>query len=293
MTGCLSGPRPGNSGFRSCPSENEIATAADARQLAEQIGYPVVLKPARKSRPFWVVRKDKDLETTLRLAQSEAKALLGDARVYLERYVEIARHLEVQFLVAGDQVVVLPERESSIQYRQEKIMCEALSPLVTPELRARMAKWTAQFAKAIGFRNAGTVDFLADEKGDVFLLNVQASLSREHAVTEVLLGCDLVAEQIRIAAGEPATSHQPPATTLPHVIQCRISAENPEQGWVPTSGIVTLLCLPGGPACAPTATFTPGTRAAPSTTHCWQESRSGIQTGRRRLPEWSAPCAKP
>lgn len=247
-------------------SENEVASAADARQLAGQIGYPLVLKPARKSRPYWVVRREKDLESALRLAQSEAKALLGDARVYLERYVETARHLEVQFLAAEDRVTVLPERESSVQHRREKIMSEALSPLVTPELRLRLGEWTAQFARAIGFRNAGSVDFLADEQGDVFLLNVQASLPHEHAVTEVLLGCDLVAEQIRIAAGEPqsdlrplATDLRPPAPDsqplppapcpppLPHVIQCRISAEDPEQGWAPTSGVVTLLRLPGGP----------------------------------------------
>ena len=233
-------------------SENEIPAAADARPLAEQVGYPVVLKPARKSRSYWVVRREKDLETTLRLAQSEAKVLLGDARVYLERYLETARHLEVPFLAARDRVTVLPERESSIQHRQEKIMSESLSPLVTPELRARLVQWTTQFVQATGFHSAGSLDFLADEKGDVFLLNAQASLSREHAVAEVQLGCDLVAEQIRIAAGEPPSDLQPLTPdprllSLPHVIQCRISAEDPEQGWAPTSGIVTLLRLPGGP----------------------------------------------
>jgi acetyl-CoA carboxylase biotin carboxylase subunit len=228
-------------------SETEIAGAADARQLAEQIGYPIVFKPARKSRKSWVVRKDKDLETALRMAQGEAKALLNDPRIYVERYLETARHIEVQFLADDAKVTVFPERESSIQHRQEKIMCEALSPLITDANRARLAEWTTKFAKAVRFRNAGALEFLADEQGNLFLLNVQASLQREHAVTEVLLGCDLVAEQIRISAGEPATSHQPSVTTLPHVIQCKISAEDPEKDWMPTAGMVRLLRLPGGP----------------------------------------------
>jgi len=239
-------------------SENEIATAADARQLAEQIGYPIVFKTARKSRKFWVVRKDKDLETALRMAQGEAKALLNDSRVYLERYLETARHIEVQFLADGTSVTAFPERESSIQHRQEKIMCEAPSPLITDENRARLAEWTTKFAKAVGYRNAGTLEFLADERGDLFLLNVQASLQREHAVTEVLLGCDLVAEQIRISAGESAAGSQSalhgsqfatrsPQCPLPYVIQCKISAEDPGKDWMPTAGIVRLLRLPGGP----------------------------------------------
>jgi acetyl-CoA carboxylase biotin carboxylase subunit len=232
-------------------SESEITSAADARQLAEQIGYPIVFKTARKSRKFWVVRKDKDLETALRMAQGEAKALLNDPRIYLERYLETARHLEVQFLADDAGITVFPERESSIQHRQENIMCEALSPLVTDANRARLAEWTTKFAQAIRYRNAGTLEFLADESGNLFLLNLQASLQREHAVTEVLVGCDLVAEQIRIAAGEsPAGAHfavRSPHCPLPHVIQCKISAENPEQDWMPTAGIVKLLRLPGGP----------------------------------------------
>jgi acetyl-CoA carboxylase biotin carboxylase subunit len=230
-------------------SESEITSAADARQLAEQIGYPIVFKTARRSRKFWVVRKDKDLETALRMAQGEAKALLNDPRIYLERYLETARHIEVQFLADDAKVTVFPEREASIQYRQEKIMCEALSPLITDAARARLAEWTSKFAEAIRYRNAGTLEFLADEKGDLFLLNVQASLQREHAVTEVLLGCDLVAEQIRISAGESPTAYRLPPTAccLPHVIQCKISAEDPEKDWMPTAGTVKLMRLPGGP----------------------------------------------
>jgi acetyl-CoA carboxylase biotin carboxylase subunit len=232
-------------------SESEITSAADARQLAEQIGYPIVFKTARKSRKFWVVRKDKDLETALRMAQGEAKALLNDPRIYLERYLETARHLEVQFLADDAKVTVFPERESSIQYRQEKIMCEALSPLITDANRTRLAEWTTKFAEAIRYRNAGTLEFLADESGNLFLLNLQASLQREHAVTEVLLGCDLVAEQIRIAAGESPAGAQfairSPQCPFPHVIQCKISAENPEADWMPTAGLLKLLRLPGGP----------------------------------------------
>jgi len=234
-------------------SESEIANAADARQLAEKIGYPIVFKPARKCRKLWVVRKDKDLETALRMAQGEARALLNDPRIILERYVETARHVEVQFLATETGAVTLRERESSIQYRQEKIMCEAPSPMITDATRARLVDWTRQFAEAINYRNAGTLEFLADESGNLFLLNLQASLQREHAVTEVLLGCDLVAEQIRIAAGEPISlgdsqSAVPgPQRPLPHVIQCRISAEDPDQDWMPTAGVVKLLRLPGGP----------------------------------------------
>lgn len=235
-------------------SEKEVGTAAEAKGVAEGIGYPIVLKPAVKSRKHWTVRKDKDLEMTLRLAQAEAKGLFNDSRVYLERYLENARHIEVQVLgdATGKQFVLL-DRESSVQHRQEKIMDEAPSPLLNESVRRQVVTWSEQFAAAVGYRGAGTIEYLADASGNLFFLEMRAVLQAAHPVTEVLLGCDLVAEQLRIAAGQPVSEEVrsganptlPPQA--PHVIQCRIGAEDAEHDFMPTAGVLKNLRFPGGP----------------------------------------------
>ena len=235
-------------------SEGDVAAAADAKKLADEIGYPVVLKPARSSDLCWIVRKDRDLETTLRIAQAEAKAAFHDGRVFLERFLENARDIEVSVLGdAEGKVVHLCERESSIQHRQQKIMDEAPSPIVTDDLRVRLCNWAVALARAAEYQSAGSVEFLADESGGIYFQGVHIGLQPAHPVTEALLGCDLVAEQIRIAANTPIMCRSPigPDGALPvdapHVIQCRINAEDAEKEFMPTSGEVTLFRIPGGP----------------------------------------------
>lgn len=235
-------------------SEQEVTSAAEAHQLAAAIGYPVVLKPVRLSRQQWIVRRERDIENTLRIAQAEGKALLLDGRVFLERYLEEARCLEVSIL--GDsqgRVIHLFEREVSVQHRQEKIIAEAPSPAVTPELRRQLGNWARALAESAGYQSAGCVEFIVDPNGQVFFQDICFGLQPAHPVTEVLLGCDIVAEQIRIAAGEPTACCNPSAAGdclpdgVPHVIQCWINAEDPDNDFVPTAGRVTLFRIPGGP----------------------------------------------
>jgi len=233
-------------------SDAEIANAAEARKLAEALGYPVVFKPARRSRKLWVVRKDKDLDMSLRMAQADAKATLNDGRVYLERLVENVRLIEVQILGTGTGVAVqLLDRESSVQHRQEKLIDEAPTPGLSDALRARLGDWALLLARALEFRSAGTVSFLLDPAGNPWFLAMRASLQAAHTVTEVLLGCDLVAEQLRIAAGEPISRELLEVQTLkpdaPHVMQCRVNAEDAERDFGPTAGTVSSLRFPGGP----------------------------------------------
>jgi acetyl-CoA carboxylase biotin carboxylase subunit len=233
-------------------SDQEITSAADARRLADQIGYPIVFKPVVRSTKLWVVHKEKDLETTLRMAQGDSRATLNDARIYLERYLETCRALEVQILGTADgSTIQLFERECSIQHRHEKILEEAPSPMVTGELRRQLGDWAVRAAQAVKYRNAGTVQFLADEAGKLYYLGIHASLQPEHPVTEILVGCDLVAEQIRIAAGEAVSDEVRVGAALPaaapHVIKCRINAEDAEKDFMPTSGVLTTVRLPGGP----------------------------------------------
>jgi acetyl-CoA carboxylase, biotin carboxylase subunit len=235
-------------------SEGETAVAADARKLADEIGYPVILKPARSSGKCRVVRKDRDLETAVRMAQAEAKAATNDNRVYLERYLENARDIEVSILGdAQGNVLHLCERESSIQHRQQKIMDEAPSPMAGSAVRARLCDWAVQLGRAAGYQSAGSIEFIADEAGNPYFQDFHLSLQPSHPVSEVMLGCDLVAEQMRIAAGLPIAWQNPvgPDGVLPpetpHVIQCRIDAEDADKEFMPTSGVVTLFRIPGGP----------------------------------------------
>jgi acetyl-CoA carboxylase biotin carboxylase subunit len=235
-------------------SPGEVPSPADARRLAAELGYPVVLKPVRRSRMLWIVRKDRDLDSTLRLAQAEARAGLNDGRIYLERYLPEARHIEIQVLCSRDgQVAQLFERECSIQHRHEKIAVEAPSPLVTEAVRTQLGDWAVRMFRALKYENAGTLELLSDAKGNFYFLDVHASLQSAHPVTEVLLGCDLVAEQIRIAAGQSFSTEFSSALSdrlppeAPHVIYCRINAEDPDREFMPTAGVVKSLRFPGGP----------------------------------------------
>src|SRR5688572_25632554 len=230
---------------------SEQASDADVGTVAERIGYPLMLKAVAGGggKGMRMVASPADLAGALRAARSEAQSAFGDGAVYLERRIMSPRHIEVQLL--GDQHgTVLPfvERECSIQRRHQKVVEESPSLAVSPELRRRMTAAAASVAKAVGYINAGTIEFLVDGEGSFYFLEMNTRLQVEHPITEIVSGVDLVQWQIRIARGERLTLD--PETLLTpkaHAIECRIYAEDPENGFLPSPGRIQGLRVPQGP----------------------------------------------
>jgi acetyl-CoA carboxylase biotin carboxylase subunit len=230
-------------------SEGVLKTIEEAQALAQEIGYPVILKAAAGGggRGMRIVRDTAELEANFTQAQQEAQAAFSCGDVYLEKFIEAPRHIEFQILADkhGD-VVVLGERECSIQRRHQKLIEEAPSPAVTEELRSEMTRRLERAMRAVGYTNAGTVEFLMDEKGDLYFIEVNARVQVEHPVTEFVTGIDIVKTQILVAAGARLSELIPgPIGMSGHAIECRINAEHPET-FIPSPGRITGLNLPGG-----------------------------------------------
>jgi acetyl-CoA carboxylase biotin carboxylase subunit len=230
-------------------SEGLVKTPEEAVALADGIGYPVILKASAGGggRGMRIVRTAEELPSLLMQARQEAGASFDCPDVYLEKYIETARHIEFQVL--ADQhgnVEVLGERECTIQRRHQKLVEEAPSPAVGPQLRDRISGALREAMRRVGYWNAGTVEFLMDETGALYFIEVNARVQVEHPVTEFVTGIDIVKSQILIAAGEPLTAILPhPIPRRGHAIECRINAEHPET-FAPSPGRVTALNLPGG-----------------------------------------------
>ena len=226
-----------------------LKSAEEGLALAEEIGYPVILKAVAGGggRGMRVVRDASELEANLIQAQQEAGAAFSCADVYLEKFIEAPRHIEFQVL--ADQhghVEILGERECSIQRRHQKLLEEAPSPGVSPKLRKKTIDTLRKAMKEVGYTNAGTVEFLMDEKGNLYFIEVNARIQVEHPVTELITGVDLVKSQIRIAAGEKLSDILTgPIEINGHAIECRINAEHPDT-FTPSPGRITGLNLPGG-----------------------------------------------
>ena len=226
-----------------------LKSAEEGLALAEEIGYPVILKAVAGGggRGMRVVRDASELEANLIQAQQEAGAAFSCADVYLEKFIEAPRHIEFQVL--ADQhghVEILGERECSIQRRHQKLLEEAPSPGVSPKLRKKTMDTLRKAMKEVGYTNAGTVEFLMDEKGNLYFIEVNARIQVEHPVTELITGVDLVKSQIRIAAGEKLSDILTgPIEINGHAIECRINAEHPDT-FTPSPGRITGLNLPGG-----------------------------------------------
>ncbi|MFN7994597.1 MAG: acetyl-CoA carboxylase biotin carboxylase subunit [Bryobacteraceae bacterium] len=226
-----------------------LKTAEEARQIADQIGYPVIVKASAGGggRGMRIVTQEGELESAFNSAQHEAGAAFGCPDVYVEKYVGAPRHIEFQVL--GDErghVEVLGERECSIQRRHQKLLEESPSPAMTPELRLSMAAKLKEALAAAGYTNAGTVEFLMDEAGKLYFMEVNARIQVEHPVTEFVTGVDLVKSQIRIAQGEPLEEViDLPIQLHGHAIECRINAENPVT-FAPSPGRITGFHVPGG-----------------------------------------------
>lgn len=227
-----------------------VADDAAARAVAREIGYPVMIKAALGGggKGMRLVRREADLEAALRMARGEAAGAFGDAAVYLEKALEEPRHIEVQVLAdAHGRVIHLGERECSIQRRHQKLIEEAPSPAVDPALRARLGEAAVKIARAAGYVNAGTAEFLVDPAGNFYFLEMNARLQVEHPVTELVTGIDLVRRQLRIAAGEALDLRQEDVAWRGWAIECRINAEDPFAGWLPSPGTITGLRPASGP----------------------------------------------
>jgi acetyl-CoA carboxylase biotin carboxylase subunit len=227
-----------------------VASDAAARVAAREIGFPLMVKAAMGGggKGMRLVQREADLGDALRLARAEAQGAFGDAAVYLERQVVEPRHVEIQVLAdAAGTVVHLGERECSIQRRHQKLIEECPSPCVDLPMRARMGEAACRLARAAGYVNAGTVEFLVDGAGAFYFLEMNTRLQVEHPVTEMVTGIDLVREQLRVAAGEPLGYGQEDIGWRGAAVECRINAEDPYAGWLPSPGTITGLRAAGGP----------------------------------------------
>jgi acetyl-CoA carboxylase, biotin carboxylase subunit len=227
-----------------------VDTAAEAGQLAGQIGFPVVIKAAAGGggRGIHVVTSPGDLATAYATARAAAHALFGDSRVYLEKYLRSARHVEVQ--VIADQhghVVHLGERDCSVQRRHQKLVEETPAPGLSDGLRAGLAAAAVRGARSAGYVGAGTFEFLVDDSGGFYFMEVNCRLQVEHPVTELVTGIDLVREQIRVAAGLPLSFGQDEVRPRGVALECRVNVEDPERDFAPAPGRLTTFRPPGGP----------------------------------------------
>ena len=221
-----------------------------AEEVATRIGYPVMLKAAAGGggKGMRLVHDPADLKSALDSARSEAERAFGDDEVYIEKAIINPRHIEMQILAdEHGNTVYLGERECSIQRRHQKVIEEAPSPVVDPEMRRKMGEVAVRVAQAAGYTNAGTVEFLVDQAKNFYFLEMNTRLQVEHPVTELVTGLDLVHLQIHIANGERLPFAQDEVSIRGHAIECRIYAEDPDNNYFPSPGKITLLLLPSGP----------------------------------------------
>jgi len=227
-----------------------VTTAKDILRLGDELGWPLAIKASAGGggKGLKVVLSPEEAERALASARREGEAYFADPTVYVERYLEDPRHVEVQVL-ADDHgnVIHLGERDCTIQRRHQKLVEETPSPAVTPELRERIGAIAVEAARAVGYRSAGTIEGLLSREGDYYFLEMNTRIQVEHTVTELVTGVDLIREQIRIAAGEPLLLRQEDVRFSGHAIECRINAEDPGRGFLPGPGTVTAYREPAGP----------------------------------------------
>ena len=243
-----------------------VRGAEDARSLAAQIGYPLLVKAVGGGggRGMKLVDSASDLEGGIELAAAEAGAAFGDARLYLERFVAHGRHVEVQLLGDGKRVVHLGDRDCSIQRRFQKLIEEAPAPALAQPLRTQMHEAACRLGARLGYRGLGTVEFLLDvSRGEFFFLEMNARIQVEHPVTEAVTGLDLVAEQIAVAEGRGLRFDQKDVTISGHAIECRINAEDPARDFRPAPGRVTVAEFPEGEGLRVDTHIEPGASVPP------------------------------
>lgn len=230
-------------------TEEAISDVAEAKRRAVEVGFPILIKAAAGGggKGMRIVNAENDFEEQMQLAVSEAVSAFGDGAVFIERFVSSPRHIEIQIL--GDthgNIVHLFERECSIQRRHQKVVEEAPSSILTPDMRSRMGACAVDVARAVNYIGAGTVEFILDENLDFFFLEMNTRLQVEHPVTELITGLDLVKEQIRIARGEPIGYIQDDLKISGHAIELRVYAEDPDNNFLPDIGVLETYVTPKG-----------------------------------------------
>jgi acetyl-CoA carboxylase biotin carboxylase subunit len=240
-----------SAGVPTIPGSNGIlADLESTRKAAQEIGFPLMLKATAGGggRGIRIVRSPSELENAFRTAQAEAGAAFKNSALYMEKYIENPRHIEVQLL--GDEhgnIVTLGERDCSIQRRMQKLIEESPSPAVTPEMRETLMATAIKGAKYVNYKSAGTIEFLLDTDGSFYFMEMNTRIQVEHPVTEMVFGIDLVKEQIKVAMGEKLSVPNKGFKLRGHAIECRINAEDPDFGFRPSPGEIKVLHVPGGP----------------------------------------------
>ena len=229
------------------PGTDALESVEEALTAASEIGYPVILKASAGGggRGMRVVHNPEDLENAVLQAQEEARAAFGNPEIYLEKYVEEPKHVEVQVLGDGERVVHLWERDCSIQRRHQKLLEEAPS-ILPDEVRQGLVSAAVKLAEHIGYVSAGTLEFLVDREGNYYFIEMNTRIQVEHPITEMITGVDLVAEQFRIAAGEGLRLRQEEIEARGHAIEVRVNAEDPDRNFRPSIGKVETVLWPGG-----------------------------------------------
>lgn len=232
------------------PGCDVVEDIKEAKKEAKKIGFPLLIK-ARSGgggRGIRLVSRIDDFENAFLSASSEAEIAFGDGAVYMEKYLKPVKHIEMQILCDKyGKVICLGERECSVQRKNQKLIEESPSSVVTPELREKIMEASIKAAQAVNYRNAGTVEFLLDNNKNFYFMEMNTRLQVEHPVTEMVVGIDLVQWQIRIAAGARLTLEQDRVFMHGHAIECRINAENPDKNFIPSCGKINRLLIPGGP----------------------------------------------
>jgi len=230
-------------------SDGIVASDKDAAKLAKKIGYPVMIKAVAGGggRGMRAAHNESSLITGFHSARMEAEKAFGNPDVYIEKLIVNPHHIEFQIVAdSHGRVIHLGERDCSIQRRNQKVIEECPSPIMNSGLRRKMGNAAVKLAKSVGYENTGTIEFLVDDEGHFYFMEMNTRLQVEHTITEEAYGCDLVKEQIRIAAGEPLSKHVAHAQARAHAIQCRINAEDPENNFQPSPGRIKFYYAPGG-----------------------------------------------
>ena len=233
-------------------SDGTVKSADEIREIAARIGYPVLIKAAAGGggRGIRKVDNDSEVDAALVQAQQEGERFFADSSVYVEKFIVKPRHVEVQIIAdEHGNVVHLGERDCSIQRRNQKVLEESPCPsdLMTDELRAKMGAAAVAAAKAVGYQNAGTIEFLLDKNGDFYFMEMNTRIQVEHPITEMVTGIDLVVTQLQVAMRQPLPFKQEDIVLRGHAIECRVNAENPAEGFRPSPGTIEALYMPGGP----------------------------------------------
>jgi acetyl-CoA carboxylase biotin carboxylase subunit len=279
-------------GIPTVPGTREaISEDSEATRIAAMVGYPILLKAAAGGggKGMRIVKGREELAEALLASKSEARNAFGDDRVYIEKYLEHPRHVEIQVLADGaGNTIFLGERECSIQRRHQKVMEETPSPIVDETLRSEMGLAAVRLIRSVGYRNAGTVEFLVDENKKFYFLEVNTRLQVEHPITELVTGIDLIQQQILMSDGQELSLTQDEVSRRGHAIECRICAEDPENNFFPSTGILKRYSPPHGPRVRVDTGFCEGDRVTifydplMAKVITWGQNRGEAMEGMRR-----------